>query len=761
MEAKEGDRIWVASGTYVPTKENDRTASFRLKEGVALYGGFSGWETRLEQRHWSKNRTVLSGDIGRPGRAEDNCYQVVKGADRAVLDGFVITGGYSINLPFPAPPSVSRPPEPPVKGAQGDPQGGAPPIHITPDLILRGANVADGAGMINYQVAPIVRHCIFIDNQAKKGGGVYNMVTKVFPPPQGTDRPVPKFIDCIFENNRAEVRGGGVANDLGTHAIFLNCVFRGNQCDQKGGGMYNDFGCSPFVINCLFIQNKADNAAAMGNDGASHPIIYYTTFTANHAQTSGSSVYLGTGPSNNPALLKTIIWGNDCEWGDPGIYAWHDNSPRVEHSIIEGGYQGTNNSDVDPKLSDLGSSKLDCGYKPKSPQFSEDKLAAVLSRLKPYVHESQPVPPRHMPKEVEPAVRTSERVIYVSRSGDRPADGRRWKSAYDHLSDALRDASRDGAQIWVASGTYTPSQNDRSASFVLSPGVRLYGGFVGNETSVEQRDFKQNRTILSGEIGRSDVPSDNCYHVLVGANGAVVDGFIITGGYADGVAYDSHGGGMINYERAVQGPPGGPRTGYSPEIRNCLFIENYAKDGGAVYNYDRGEPKFINCIFEKNSADYGGAVLDRVGVYAVYQGCTFKNNRSKWGGGALFLDYGSRLKLIDCKFIGNNTTAGHGGAVSTVSRASQLGNTIVSFEKSIFRENSSKGDGGAAAFMDNSIAIFIHCSVYENKAGRNGGGVAITGRSNLKYQGCQVERNQAEGQEEDIYTDPSSSLTNI
>jgi hypothetical protein len=394
-------------------------------------------------------------------------------------------------------------------------------------------------------------------------------------------------------------------------------------------------------------------------------------------------------------------------------------------------------------------------------QFIEEELPNLLSRLKPYVDESRPGPPRRMQNAPEPSHPTSDRIVYVNGSSQGSGDGRQWKSAYVHLSDALADAAQDGAQIWVATGTYLPSKDDRSASFVLSPGIRLYGGFSGYERSVEQRRIEQNQTILSGDIGRKSVLSDNCFHVIIGADGAVVDGFTITGGYADGVAYDSHGGGMINYKKGPQGPPGGPRKGYSPVVRHCKFVKNYAKDGGAVYNYDRGKPKFVDCIFEKNTSSYGGAVLDRVGVYGEYQQCMFRSNRSKWGGGALYLDYGSRPHFIDCRFIGNDTPAGHGGAIFSVSRASQLEHTIGTFERCLFQENSAKGDGGGAAFMDNSIAELIDCSLYRNQAGRNGGAIALTGRSSLKYRGCQVEKNQAEGQGENIYSDPSSSRNTI
>ncbi|MDX1421056.1 MAG: hypothetical protein R3181_13910, partial [Rubricoccaceae bacterium] len=40
--AAPGDEVWVAEGTYKPTDTGDRTATFALASGVALYGGFDG-----------------------------------------------------------------------------------------------------------------------------------------------------------------------------------------------------------------------------------------------------------------------------------------------------------------------------------------------------------------------------------------------------------------------------------------------------------------------------------------------------------------------------------------------------------------------------------------------------------------------------------------------------------------------------------------------------------------------------------------------
>src|SRR5690349_3090286 len=50
-DADNGDEIWVAAGTYTPAvPPGPRSVAFELNRGVALYGGFAGTETGLEQR---------------------------------------------------------------------------------------------------------------------------------------------------------------------------------------------------------------------------------------------------------------------------------------------------------------------------------------------------------------------------------------------------------------------------------------------------------------------------------------------------------------------------------------------------------------------------------------------------------------------------------------------------------------------------------------------------------------------------------------
>ncbi len=91
--AQAGDNIWVAAGTYKPSSTANREASFSLKNGVSLYGGFPAAGGDWPQRDWQVNLTVLSGDIG--AELLDS-YHVVKGIDiiqTATLDGFIIREG--------------------------------------------------------------------------------------------------------------------------------------------------------------------------------------------------------------------------------------------------------------------------------------------------------------------------------------------------------------------------------------------------------------------------------------------------------------------------------------------------------------------------------------------------------------------------------------------------------------------------------------------------------------------------------------------
>jgi len=90
--AQPGDSVWVSLGIYTP--DTGRAATFQIKSGVQLYGGFAGVETRLEQRNWSTFRTLLKGI---PNVPEDTSLlpQLNPGQSSSVIDGFIFTASRS------------------------------------------------------------------------------------------------------------------------------------------------------------------------------------------------------------------------------------------------------------------------------------------------------------------------------------------------------------------------------------------------------------------------------------------------------------------------------------------------------------------------------------------------------------------------------------------------------------------------------------------------------------------------------------------
>lgn len=296
-------------------------------------------------------------------------------------------------------------------------------------------------------------------------------------------------------------------------------------------------------------------------------------------------------------------------------------------------------------------------------------------------------------------------VLYVNTGAVGANNGASWTDAFRSLQDAL-SAAASGDEIWVAAGIYRPTTGfDRSISFVLKNGVALYGGFAGTETSREQRKWDANETVLSGYIGVPGSAADNSYHVVVadGTNSsAVLDGFTITGGNANG-ATDAfkRGGGMHN-------------DGGSPTVRNCSFVSNRAdKYGGGIYNYN-GSPEITNCIISENSSgEYGGGMhIWWDASSPVLTNCTFISNVAYWGGGVCNYLSGSP-KFIECVFE-QNFASGYGGGMYNENGGPEV-------IRSVFSWNHATLDGGGMLTKGGVAKKVEDCTFSQNSAGNNGG----------------------------------------
>lgn len=177
-------------------------------------------------------------------------------------------------------------------------------------------------------------------------------------------------------------------------------------------------------------------------------------------------------------------------------------------------------------------------------------------------------------------------IIYVDQNASGLNNGSSWTNAFTDLQSALA-AATPGYEIWVAAGTYKPTTGtDRSVSFSLKNDVAIFGGFLGYEALQSDRNPQLNLTILSGDIGAPGDTTDNSIHVVQARNinsTAILDGFTIYGGNANGLRTDNVGAGMYNYFSA-------------PTLKDLIFDRNAAGSGAAMHNYN-STPTLLNVTF--------------------------------------------------------------------------------------------------------------------------------------------------------------------
>ncbi|MEM9079766.1 MAG: right-handed parallel beta-helix repeat-containing protein [Verrucomicrobiota bacterium] len=300
-----------------------------------------------------------------------------------------------------------------------------------------------------------------------------------------------------------------------------------------------------------------------------------------------------------------------------------------------------------------------------------------------------------------------EFTYYVNQNASGAKDGTSWLDAFTDLQSALAAAS-SGNEIWVAEGTYRPSAGtDRNDTFQLVNGVTIYGGFDGTETSVDQRNPNPttNGTILSGDLAGDDGPdftntSDNSYSIVTGSNTdetAILDGFTISGGNANGTSGSTNKGGALYNDHG------------SPTIRNCFFLKNEANvqfgKGGAVYNL-AATPTFTSCLFRGNRAGFRGGAITNDSASPTLTNCLFEGNTSGVDGGAVDTISGSP-SFTNCTFH-NNATVRDGGAVGNNSSAVSFINCIIwgNFANGISNTST------ASVYNDPAtVATYSHCLI--------------------------------------------------
>jgi cysteine-rich repeat protein/predicted outer membrane repeat protein len=280
--------IWVAAGTYVPTKDGRREAAFSLYNNVAIYGGFAGNESSRDQRDWQNNKTTLSGDLDGNDESDqdrsENSYHVIRCKDideTAVLDGFWLVGGFADESMYYAATHHSG------AGIYND---NSSPTLV--NLIIYDNRASNGGGgMLNTNSSnPSLSNVYFMENRANDGGGMRNLFDSN-----------PELRDVAFIRNSVQGGGGGMADMHNCNPRLDSVMFFANFAGGSGGGIdkqhidyfnhefifiYND-GTSIYN-NVKFLQNTATYGGGLSQGSDSRSVLRNVVFSKNHAEVGGA-----------------------------------------------------------------------------------------------------------------------------------------------------------------------------------------------------------------------------------------------------------------------------------------------------------------------------------------------------------------------------------------------------------------------------------------------------------------------------------------
>ena len=244
---------------------------------------------------------------------------------------------------------------------------------------------------------------------------------------------------------------------------------------------------------------------------------------------------------------------------------------------------------------------------------------------------------------------------------------------------AAIDVAVNGDEIIVAPGTYPESID-----------------FLGKAITVRSSDPTDPAVVMN-----TIIDGTGFFHVVLCVAGegpeTLLSGFVITGGNANGGAFDIGGGMLIDNS--------------SPTVTNCSFIGNTADNGGGMFNRS-SSPTVINCPSSANNGDTNVGGMNNIISGPTVTNCSFSGNSAANVGGGM-VNEESGLAVTNCSFSGNAALEG-GGMYNLRS-----GPTVTNCS---FSGNSSVGSGGGMFNAESGLAV-TNCSFSGNSAGSSGGGM--------------------------------------
>lgn len=295
---------------------------------------------------------------------------------------------------------------------------------------------------------------------------------------------------------------------------------------------------------------------------------------------------------------------------------------------------------------------------------------------------------------------SAQNTRYVTKNGTGNKNGSSWTNASNDIQ-LMINASVSGDQIFVAVGTYNPSRTadtstfspgNRSNTFLIKNGVKLYGGFDpanGIDDLADTRITPSKAGAITG--GTILQGTNNVHHVVLGADvndvSIDLDGFVITGAYsADLNLSPSYSGsllvnGVLVYYVTGGGIMASSSASSSIKLTNCSVNNNSAgSSGGGIFCISKASNniKIINSNICSNSV--GGYSTDTGGISS-----TAVSN--------------STIDIINSNINDNTTSAGKSTGPSGISSSVQNSVSTINIINSTISNNRKLSGLNQAAYM--------------------------------------------------------------
>ena len=443
--------------------------------------------------------------------------------------------------------------------------------------------------------------------------------------------------NSIVENNAVNSNdGGGVLLYGGT---LRNCIIRFNTASSSGraGGVGIGNGNSK-VINCLIYGNSDsydsstskhgaggilfyDNSSALGSNNSSPCYLINNTIANNTNSSHSTGVFVTSGQwAENLYVYNNAVWSNsfDVSNGTGTNYVQYNGFPSSVSGTGNIVLSSSNATGTNPPYFSAPTNTSSASYRIAS---SSSVLVNAASRTVSSLVPSTDI--RGITRGTSTSMGCYEYVslrYFVNGStgvDNKNTNGFSWTLPFKTLQYAIDQCSdpADSAQIWVAAGSYTPTKNqngstvsNETSTFVLKPGVSVYGGFTGSQSTeysstesimleyLNHRNLKFNVSLLTSNSIASKALI-NC--PLTGnTSGALLDGFFITGAASGSYAVlvDSA---TIRNCKIISNSGGGIKLNTAGSAYNVVVANN----GGAGVSL-AGNAKVVNATIANNTG-YG------------------------------------------------------------------------------------------------------------------------------------------------------------